>query len=160
MSTAWPSVAKANRLIWLFGITKIPLLAICRPKLIHFDQDKVTVRIRLGYFTKNHLGSMYFGALAIGADLAAGLHAFFWGQQGKHKMSLVFKDFHAAFLQRPYGDVYFEMLQGAEVVEMLEQTAATNERVTRTMQVQAYTLGAAGREAVAQFELGLSLKIK
>ncbi len=31
------------------------------------------IRIPLGWRTRNHLGSMYFGALATGADLVGGL---------------------------------------------------------------------------------------
>jgi acyl-coenzyme A thioesterase PaaI-like protein len=158
MSAPWYSLAKANRLIWLFGITKIPLLALCRTKLVVFEPNRVVVKIRLGYFTKNHLGSMYFGAMAIGADLAAGLHAFFMAQQQGSKVSLVFKDFKADFLQRPYGDVFFEMQEGQRVAEMLSETQSTKERVTEAVTVVAYMNGKEGRVEVAKFELGLSLK--
>ncbi len=160
MSWQGISLKKANRLIWIFGLTKIPLLAICRPKIIAFDENQVVVKIRLGYFTKNHLGSMYFGAMAIGADLAGGLHAFFLGYTGKQSSGLVFKDFRADFLQRPYGDVFFKMTNGRAVLKQFEKSKQTGERITEQVMVTAYAEKDGVETPVAVFELGLSLKVR
>ena len=40
------------------------------PRIIQLDEDGCAVKIPLGFRTKNHLGSMYFGALCVGADCA------------------------------------------------------------------------------------------
>ena len=66
---------KANFFIKILGFTKIPLMLFCNPKIIEFDDEKVIVKIRLKRKTKNHLGSMYFGVLAVGADVTGGFLA-------------------------------------------------------------------------------------
>ena len=38
---------KINIFIKILGITKIPLMFFCRPKIIHIDDNSVTVRIKL-----------------------------------------------------------------------------------------------------------------
>ena len=52
-----------------FGLLKAPLIWLCRPKVIEHTDEKIEMAIRLRRRTKNHLGSMYFGALAVGADV-------------------------------------------------------------------------------------------
>jgi acyl-coenzyme A thioesterase PaaI-like protein len=86
--------------LWSFGRFKIPLIGHLKPKLIAFDSKQVVVKLPLRRRSKNHLNSMYFGALAVGADLAGGLHGFYYTSQLKVKMSLVFKSFQAQFLRR------------------------------------------------------------
>ena len=59
----------------LFGWLKIPLLASVRPSVVELSETRCVVKVPLRRWSKNHLGSMYFGALAIGADCAGGLLA-------------------------------------------------------------------------------------
>ncbi len=55
-----------------FAMTKIPLIAILRPTLLAMDKNQCVVSIPFAWLAKNHLRSMYFGALCIGADAAGG----------------------------------------------------------------------------------------
>ena len=68
-------ISKANIFIKIFSITKIPLMFFCRPKIMEISDDRVVIKIALNRRTKNHVKSMYFGALAVGADLAGGFLA-------------------------------------------------------------------------------------
>ena len=81
------------------GFFKIPLIFFCRPKIISISDSKIIIRIKLKRRTKNHLGSMYFGALAVGADLTGGYLALHHMQKSSKKVKLIFKDFHADFLK-------------------------------------------------------------
>ena len=98
---------KANRRLWLFGLIKIPLIGFVRPRLIELSDTKMVVKIPLRRRTKNHLNSMYFGALAIGADLSGAFQAFHIAEEANRKLSIVFKDFKADFISRPENDVFF-----------------------------------------------------
>ncbi len=60
------AVRRANLYLNLFGFSKVPLIWLCHPKIIAIDSEHVEVRIPLRRRTKNHLNSMYFGALAVG----------------------------------------------------------------------------------------------
>ncbi len=62
---------------------------------------------------------MYFGALAVGADLAGGLHSFYHAKRANLNVSVAFKSFQAQFLRRPESDVYFVCEEGEQVKEML-----------------------------------------
>ena len=59
---------KTNLFIKYFGFTKVPLIFYCKPKVVDISNDSVTLKIPLLRRNRNHVGSMYIGALAIGAD--------------------------------------------------------------------------------------------
>ena len=86
-------LTKSNLYLQYFGLTKIPLLWFCRPKIIRITSETVEIKIPLMRRTKNHLNSMYFGALSVGADITGGFLAMMCIQKSKHKVALIFKDF-------------------------------------------------------------------
>ena len=114
-------VAKTNRLIRLFGFTKVPMIWYCRPKVIEHTDEKIEIKIPLRRRTKNHLGSMYFGVLAVGADITGGFLAMDPIQESGRKIALIFKDFKADFLKRPEGDVHFMCNDGAAIKELVDK---------------------------------------
>jgi acyl-coenzyme A thioesterase PaaI-like protein len=144
--------------LWGFGLSKIPLIAFVRPSIIRMDDEGCEIKIPLNYFTKNHLGSMYFGVLAVGADLAGGLMAMEMIRRSKKKVQLVFKNYSATFLKRPEADVHFICHDGEKVKRLVAETLRTKERVTRPIKIIATVPKLLGEEPVAEFELGLSLK--
>lgn len=140
-----------------FGLAKIPLLLFCMPSVVEASNEVCAVKIPLTWRTRNHLGSMYFGALAIGADCAGGLLAIFDIRKRKIPVSLVFKDFKADFLKRPTGDVVFRCTQGAEIRQWIDQAVSTGERVNGTVHLIA-TVPEEGDEPVGRFDLTISFK--
>jgi len=145
--------------ILYFGFRKIPMLFFVRPSVIEISPDRVVVKVKRRRRTRNHLGSMYFGALAVGADCAAGIIAMRLINRQSENISLVFKDLKADFLQRALGDVHFTCNQGVEIAELVSQTARSDVRVELPVHLTA-TVPAKGDEPVAQFTLTLSLKRK
>lgn len=142
----------------LFGIKNIPLLFICQPSVIKKTQTSCEVKIPLNYWTKNHLNCMYFGALAMGADLAGGLMAMDLIQKSGKKVSLLFKDFHADYLKRAEGDVHFICEDGQTIEKAVQKTLDTGERTNTPLHIVATTPKVSGAEPVARFVLTLSLK--
>jgi acyl-coenzyme A thioesterase PaaI-like protein len=143
----------------LFGWMKIPLLASVRPSVVELSETRCVVRVPLRRWTRNHLGSMYFGALAIGADCAGGLLAMDQIKRSGGKVSLVFKSFHATFLKRPESDVYFICEAGQAIRDQVRRALAAEDRITEPMAIQAAVRLPDGTfEPVAEFTLELSLK--
>ncbi|WP_306599132.1 DUF4442 domain-containing protein [Geothrix sp. 21YS21S-2] len=142
----------------LLGWARIPLLASVRPTLEELDADHCVVRVPLRRWTRNHLGSMYFGALAIGADCAGGLLAVERIRARKAGLTLVFKSFEARFLKRPEADVRFICEDGALIGELVERALASEERQTAPVRVRGAVRTPSGLETVAEFTLELSLK--
>jgi acyl-coenzyme A thioesterase PaaI-like protein len=149
---------KGTLMIRALGWTKIPLLAYVRPSLVELDEQHCVLRIPLRRRTRNHLGSMYFGAMAIGADLAGGLIAVEAIRRRKAQVSLVFKSFTAQFLKRPESDVYFICDEGAKVQALVDRVLASTERHGEVLALRAAVKTGEGYETVAEFTLELTLK--
>jgi hypothetical protein len=151
---------KATALLRGFGLAYIPLLFSVAPKVVELSDARAIVRIPLNRWTRNHLKSMYFGALAIGADCVGGLLAVHHIRQRRAKnVQLSFKNFRADFLRRPEGDVLFICEAGAEIATLVEEVLASGERRNLTVKSHA-VLAEKPEERVAAFELTLSLKRK
>ena len=151
-----PTLKKMQWNLWLFGWVKIPMIAFCRPKIVTWNEDTVVIRIRKSRRTKNHLKSIYFGALMVGADLAAGLHAFAFTVSEKKKISLAFKSCNAQFFKRPDTDVFFEAKAGAIVRKMIEESESKKERINAVIPVSIKDVHG---EEVARVDMELSLRV-
>lgn len=144
-------------MLFLLGFFKIPIIGFVRPKLISIDDKRVHVRINLRRRTKNHLNSMYFGALAVGADVAGGIHAFYFAEKSGAKVSFAFKSMKADFIKRPESAVDFESVDGELVKAAMEKSKSSSERVNQIIQVRAKD---SNNELVATFEMMVSVKVK
>lgn len=151
------SLKKMRRLLWLMGCFKIPLISYVKPKLLQLDDEQIKVKIRLRRRTKNHLNSMYFGSLAVGADVAAGLHAFYYAELAGEKISFAFKSVSAEFLKRATTDVVFVSNDGLVVKQVFTEALETKERVNQKINVDVID---DNQEIVAKFALEISVKVK
>jgi len=145
--------------LWLFGHFQVRMIGYLRPKIIEINDQKLVVKIALNRRSRNHLRSMYFGALAVGADVAGGFHGFYHAEKEKLNVSLVFKSFRAQFLRRPEHDVYFVSNMGDTVAEMLERSKGSGERQNEMIRIDAFTGYPNQSEKVAEFDLELSIKV-
>lgn len=150
------SLRKMRWKLFLLGLVKIPIIGFVRPKLISIKKDEIVVSISLRRRTKNHLNSMYFGALAVGADVAAGILAYYHAELLQRKISLAFKGMNAEFLKRAESDIRFVCSEGKRIETMLQTCISSEERQNETVTV--YALNNLG-EQVAIFEMILSLKV-
>ena len=152
-------LTKANLRLKAFAFFKIPLIFFCRPRIIALDDSQCVIRIPLRRRTRNHMNSMYFGALAVGADLACGYLAIDQVVRKGMKVSFLFKDMAGSFLKRPEGHVHFTCAEGEAVREMLAETERTGERVNRPLRIVATVPSISSDDPVAEFTLTLSLKV-
>ena len=134
------------------------MIFYCRPKVVDISSKSVTLKIPLLRRNKNHVGSMYIGALAIGADLSSALLALNLVNQSKRKIIPIFKDLKAEFFKRAEGDVHFICNEGEKINKMIEKVLNQNIRVNETINVLAYVPSKLGEEPVAKFSLTLSIK--
>jgi acyl-coenzyme A thioesterase PaaI-like protein len=142
----------------LWAWRSIPLISWVRPRVVEMDAGRCVLCIPLTRRTRNHLRSMYFGALCIGADAAAALLGFHLLRERGRKISVVFQDVRAEFLRRPEADVHFACEQGREIRELLDRAEASGERESLLVRVTATVPKISGAEPVARFDLTLSVK--
>ncbi len=139
---------------------RIPMFLWLGPRVLELDEEGCAVLVPFGWRTRNHVNSMYVGALCAGADLASGLNAAKLIQERHRRVKLVFADMRCEFLKRADGDVVFRSRDGRRVAEAVRRADATGERVTLPIEVGATVPGKYGDEPVARFTMGLSLKRK
>ena len=144
-------------MLFLLGVAKIPVIGFVRPKIIVLNDERIELIIRLRRRTKNHLKSMYFGALAVGADVVAGLHVFYFAQKEGVKVSFAFKSMKADFIQRAETNTRFICNQGALIKSVLKASRDTNERINQIIPVIALNTNG---EEVARFEMEISVRVR
>jgi acyl-coenzyme A thioesterase PaaI-like protein len=142
----------------LWTLFRIPLLFFLRPSVVEASAERTIVRIPLTRRSRNHLGSMYFGALCAGADLAGALTAMRRIEASGRRVSLIFKDVRARFLRRAEGDVLFVCEDGAAVAALVARTIESGEREELPVTIVARVPADAAEEPAAEFVLTLSLK--
>ena len=152
-------VAQANEMLKQFGKHQVRLIDYCAPEVLEISDEQLSLKIPLNEKTKNHLDSMYFGALAVGADVAAGLMAMEMAQYLGMDVSLAFKSVQGDFYRRPEDDVVFSCYQGKMIRAMLQKSRETGERVNEPISVTVTCPARDGAEPVASFTLTLSLKV-
>ena len=69
-------IQKANLNFILIGLFKIRMIGFIRARLVEYNDEKTVIKIPLNRRTRNHLGSIYVGALATGADVTGAYIAF------------------------------------------------------------------------------------
>ena len=141
-----------------FGLAKIFLLFLVSPKVKSLDDSQCQIEIPLNRITRNHVGSMYFGTLCMGADCAGGLLAVYHIKKRKQKIGFIFKALDAKFLKRPERNVVFTCKDGAQVAALVEEVMRTRSRSHIPLQITATVPTPMGTETVAEFTLTLSLK--
>lgn len=145
--------------LWYFSRFKVPMIGYVKPRLLQLDANQVIVKLKLNRRCKNHLNSMYFGALSVGADIAGGLHGFYHAKQAGVRVSLAFKSFQAEFLRRPESDVFFIGHTGQQVQHMIHESIQTNQRMNQRLEIDAFVNYPEAPEKIAYFVLELSLKV-
>jgi hypothetical protein len=149
---------RATVALRLWAWRSIPLISWVRPRVVEMNAERCVLCIPLNRRTRNHLGSMYFGALCIGADAAAALLGFQLLRARRPRISVIFRDVRAEFLRRPEADVHFACEQGRELRDLMDRAEGSGERESLLVRVVATVPEISADSPVANFELTLSVK--
>lgn len=141
-----------------FGFFQVPLIFAVRPSVVCLDEDKSILKIAYRRKIKNHLGSVYFGALTIAAECAGGIAVMKEIETSGKKISLIFKDFHAEFLKRAEADTYFTCYEIDDIKALVARVAKSTQRHELKFNVIATCPEKLGDEPVAKFAVTVSLK--
>lgn len=149
---------KLNFWLRIFGVLQIPLVGFIRPRIVETNDQRLVLKVPLNRRNRNHLKSMYFGALSIGAEVCMAIIAVMKIYRQHLPVDFVFKDFKANFLKRATGDVHFICEEVQVVSQQLDDTMKTDERTNRLLKAYAIVPSQSTTERVAEFEITLSLK--
>ena len=152
-----PSRHKMTAIVNGISLFRIPLLAFCTPSVVEISQNRTVCKVRLDWRTGNHLGVMYFGALAMGAELSVALKAIQKIEESKKRIDFIFKDFSAQFKKRGDDHVLFICDEADKVAELIEKAALSEDRCEGTYKGRA-VLAAKPEVVVMEYSLTLSVK--
>jgi hypothetical protein len=148
-------------MVRLWSLQNVFLLWLISPKIVELSAERCIVRVPLNWRTRRKdIRAMYLGTLCMGADVAAGLIAFQLVAEKRVKINFIFKDLKAEFLKRAEGAVLFTNNDGPLIQDLVRRALESGERQEATVHVTATVPEKLGDEAVARFELTLSVKKK
>ncbi|KTD07379.1 hypothetical protein [Legionella jamestowniensis] len=136
---------------------KSPLIAFCQPKIDFITEKACQIRLPLNDHTKSHLGSMGFGALAVGADLTGGLLAWFHIQKMPNNYDFCFAAAQIKFLKKPSSEVIFCCRDG-DLISASLKSLQPKEKINITINVIATIESTLFEKKAAVFDLNLSIK--
>lgn len=148
---------KLTALVNGISLLKLPLLAFISPRVLTASDRQSVIRVRLDWRTRNHLGVMYFGALAMGAELSIAVKAVQEIQRSGKRIDFLFKDFKAEFTKRADGHVHFICDEADQVAALIHRALESDDRLEHTFKGHAI-VPAKGEDAVMTYELTLSVK--
>ena len=155
-----PESVKNQLFVSAWSFVNVPLIFWCRPKIIELSAKATKIMIPLNRRTKNHLKSMYFGVLAVGADCAGGILSMKIIEESGENVSFAFKDFQANFIRRADSDTYFECLDGEGVANFMTEVLQSDQRMEYPVKVIATCPKTQGDQPVAEFTLTISCRKK
>jgi hypothetical protein len=148
---------KLTAVVNAFSFFRIPLLAFITPVIEELSDTRAAAKVRLDLRTRNHLGVMYFGALAMGAELSIAARALVAIQESGKRLDFIFKDFNAEFRKRADGHVLFVCDEGEQIAALVRRAAESTERVEQTFSGRAY-VPSKSTDSVMDYRLTLSIK--
>ena len=156
--TAYTMAIRETLFLKAWAFAKVPMIWLTGASVMEAEDRRCVIRIPFRRRNRNHLRSIYFGVLCIGADVAGGFLEMRQIRAGGGGVAMIFKDFRAEFLKRAEGDVLFTCEDGEAIAELVRKARDSGERENMTVHVTATVPTKLGDEPVAQFELTLSLK--
>ena len=136
------------------------MIGYCRPRVVNVSDTEVILSIPLNRRTRNHVGSMYIGAMTVGVDFVTGLTAMTSIKKSKKNIVLIFKDLKSSFIKRAEGETFFTCNHTKEIEAAVKKVVDSKQRVNIEVPIIATVPEKFGDEPVAEFTITLSMKEK
>ena len=136
------------------------MIGYCRPRVVNVSDTEVVLSIPLNRRTRNHVGSMYIGAMTVGVDFVTGLTAMTSIKKSKKNIVLIFKDLKSSFIKRAEGETFFTCNHTKEIEAAVKKVVDSKQRVNIEVPIIATVPEKFGDEPVAEFTITLSMKEK
>lgn len=116
-------------LLW----TRMPLLAMIKPKVSHLDSERCEVKLPFRFRNRNIFGTMYFAATLMAAELTTGGLVLFHQAAQLEKVRFIVKGIDAEFVKPARTTVTFSCTQGEEVEEAFREALLSGQSVEREL---------------------------
>lgn len=144
--------------LYLFAITKVPMIFFARPRIKTIADTEARVILPYKRRNRNHVRSLYIGAHTIGADLCVGLLAMHHIQKINPKIVLIFKDLSCEYLKKAMGPTEFICLEGEAIADLVERAHMTKER--QNLKVKGHAVSHVEGQEVHVLNFSITLSVK
>ena len=114
----------------LFTIVKLPTAFFAGLRVEFFDESKAVVSVSQKWFNKNPFHSIYFGVLAIAAEVSTGIAGFASVYKRNPTVSMLVIKCEGAFYKKAIGKICFTCTDVQQVQDIVAQAIAANESRT------------------------------
>jgi hypothetical protein len=140
-----------------FFLKSLPLGFFTGLRLESLSEEWCTVSVSYKYINKNPFRSLYFGVLAMAAELSTGMMGLLHTYKSSPSISMLVFHMEADFTKKAVGKIIFKCSDGTLIKNAIERTLATGEGVTvLTTSVGINELG----EQVAIFRITWTFKAR
>ncbi len=108
----------------LFLLTKLPLAYIAGVKQIKLSSLKAVIGISHSWLNQNPFRSIYFGALAMAAEISTGILVMNKIQSSGSSISMLVGEMEASFTKKATGHIEFVCDQGDTIDEVISTAIA------------------------------------
>jgi len=104
----------------VFLLWKLPLAWIAGLRITYLDSEGCEIRMKHCFWNSNPFGSMYFAAMAMGAEMSTGLPAYVYLRQRRQSVSLLLAGMEAVYHKKAIGLVHFRFEGMQDLLTSLE----------------------------------------
>lgn len=140
-----------------FLLQQLPAAFFAGLRIVHFDANRCTVKIKYSWFSKNPFRSIYFAVEAMAAEMCSGMLAFGQVYNRNPKISMLVVKLEVHFIKKATGTILFTCEDGAAIQAAIDESIATREG--RTIVCASKGKNSAN-ETVAEFFITWSFKAK
>jgi len=140
-----------------FLLIKLPMGLLAGLKLVEATPKHAIVMVKYQYVTKNPFHSIYFGCLAMAAELASGALGLVYSMNLKPEVSMLVVRIEAEFMKKGRGRIHFICEDGEILGKAAKETRETGE--PRTVTATSIGRDVQGR-IIAKFLITWSFKAK
>ena len=141
----------------LFKITKLPLTFLSGIKAIELSSDSATTTVKYCYLNTNPFKSIYYGVLAMTAELSTGVLAIFSIAKHEESISLLVIESNGKFHKKATGTIQFTCNDGALFQEEIERCIGEKIPVTVSASTKGYN---EQNELVCEYTFTWSFKLR
>jgi hypothetical protein len=140
----------------LFLLAKLPMAWLAGIKLHRVLENECVSTLKFSYLTQNPFRSIYFACLSMAAEMATGVLVMGHVTKSGKKMGMLVNNFHASFIKKAVGRIYFTCNDGQKIEEAVQHAILSTEKTNMLTFVTAKN---AENEIVATFEIDWSVKL-
>ena len=141
----------------LFKITKLPLTFLSGIKATALSPTSATTSVKYGYLNTNPFKSIYYGVLAMTAELSTGILAIFSIGKYEESISLLVIESNGKFHKKATGKIKFTCNEGVLFQEALEKCIQENIPVTVSASTKGFN---EQNELVCEYTFTWSFKLR